>query len=107
LHFVLEFTFDNNDPRTWLAKQTGFRSRGNAAQANSFEAFPFFAAGVLTANLTLSPPFMVDFFAVIFVIARLLYILLYIANRPGLRSLCWSVGILSVVGLFIVSGYHG
>jgi uncharacterized MAPEG superfamily protein len=99
--------FDNNDPRTWLAKQTGFRARGNAAQANSFEAFPFFAAGVLTANLTLSPPFMVDFLAVIFVIARLLYILLYIANRPGLRSLCWSVGILSVVGLFIVSGYHG
>lgn len=38
--------YDNHNPRAWLAKQTGFRARSNAAQSNNFEAFPFFAAGV-------------------------------------------------------------
>ncbi len=33
--------YDNHNPRQWLGEQTGFRARGNAAQANSFEAFPF------------------------------------------------------------------
>ena len=33
--------FDNVDPRAWLARQTGWRARANAAQANSFEALPF------------------------------------------------------------------
>ncbi len=33
--------YDNSDPRAWLARQTGFRARANAAQANCFEAFPF------------------------------------------------------------------
>ena len=34
--------FDNENPRAWLARQTDWRARANAAQANSFEALPFF-----------------------------------------------------------------
>ena len=34
--------YDNNDPRAWLARQTDWRGRANAAQANTFEAVPFF-----------------------------------------------------------------
>ena len=30
--------YDNSAPREWLAKQTGFRARANAAQANLFES---------------------------------------------------------------------
>ena len=30
--------YDNAMPRQWLAKQTGFRARANAAQANLFES---------------------------------------------------------------------
>ena len=41
--------FDNHNPRAWLAEQTGARARANAAQHNSFEAFPFFAVAVLLA----------------------------------------------------------
>lgn len=33
--------YDNNQPRQWLAKQTGLRARANAAQANIFESLPF------------------------------------------------------------------
>lgn len=34
-------SYDNRDPRAWMAQQTGYRARANAAQANSLEAFPF------------------------------------------------------------------
>ena len=41
--------YNNHDPRAWSAQLTGYRARANAAQANSLEAFPFFAAAVLVA----------------------------------------------------------
>jgi uncharacterized MAPEG superfamily protein len=34
--------YDNSDPRGWLARQAGWKARADAAQANSFEALPFF-----------------------------------------------------------------
>jgi uncharacterized MAPEG superfamily protein len=95
--------FDNNNPREWLSKQTGFRARGNAAQANSFEAFPLFAAGVLVATYLKVPQASIDGLATVFVIARIFYIACYVTDRATLRSLCWLVGIASAVGLFVVS----
>ena len=64
--------FDNSNPRLWLEKQQGFRARANAAQANSFEAFPFFAAAVIVAHLTQAPQDRIDALAVMFVLARVL-----------------------------------
>lgn len=92
--------FDNNNPREWLAQQTGFRARGNAAQANSFEAFPFFAAGVIIATLAQVDTARVDLYAMAFVVARVGFIACYVADKASLRSLFWLVGLLSVVGLF-------
>jgi uncharacterized MAPEG superfamily protein len=92
--------FDNNNPRQWLAQQTGFRARGNPAQANSFEAFPFFAAGVIIATLAQVDTARIDLYAWIFVAARVGFIVCYVADKAGMRSLCWLVGLLSVVGLF-------
>ena len=31
--------YDNHNPREWLAKQTGYRARAKAGQANGFEPF--------------------------------------------------------------------
>jgi uncharacterized MAPEG superfamily protein len=98
--------FDNNNPRQWLANQTGFRARGNAAQANSFEAFPLFAAGVFTAIITQAPQAAVNCLACIFVVARILFIVCYITDKSALRSIFWSVGIACAVGLFVVSGLY-
>jgi len=92
--------FDNNNPRQWLAQQTGFRARGNAAQANSFEAFPFFAAGVIIATLAQVDAARIDLYAMVFVAARVGFIVCYVADKASLRSLCWLVGLLSAVGLF-------
>ena len=92
--------FDNNNPRAWLAAQTGFRARGNAAQANSFEAFPFFAAAVLTASWNHAPQGSVDGFALAFIAARVLYLTAYLANWASFRSLCWMIGVGLVVRIF-------
>ncbi|MCX7053863.1 MAG: MAPEG family protein [Proteobacteria bacterium] len=93
--------FDNSNPRDWLNAQAGFRKRANAAQHNSFEAFPFFAAAVIIAHVAGAPQGRIDLFAVVFILARLFYIAFYVADMATLRSLAWFVGIGSVVALFL------
>ena len=93
--------FDNSNPRDWLSAQSGFRKRANAAQHNSFEAVPFFAAAVIIAHVAGAPQGRIDLFAVVFILARLFYIAFYVADMATLRSLAWFVGIGSVVALFL------
>jgi uncharacterized MAPEG superfamily protein len=95
--------FDNHNPRQWLSQQTGFRARANAAQANSFEAFPFFAAGIIIATLAQVNAARIDLYAMVFVVARVGFIVCYLSDRATLRSLCWLVGLLTVVGLFLAA----
>jgi len=93
--------FDNSNPREWLAQQGGHRRRANAAQLNSFEAFPLFAAAVIVAHLTNAPQPRVDLLAITFVVARLCYIGFYVADIATLRSLAWFVGIGSAIAIFV------
>jgi uncharacterized MAPEG superfamily protein len=95
--------YDNRDPRAWLATQTGRRARANAAQKNSFEAFPFFAAAVLVAALAHAPQDKLDHYAELFVAARVLYIGAYIFDLALLRSIVWLVGIGSVIAIFCIA----
>ena len=95
--------YDNRAPREWLARQTGRSSRANAAQKNSFEAFPFFAAAVCVAALAHAPQAKVDQYAELFVAARVLYILAYVLDQALLRSLVWAVGIGSVIAIFFAA----
>ena len=78
--------YDNHDPRGWLARQTGYRARANAAQANSFEAFPLFAAGVLAAQWMAAPQPRVDAIAMAFIAARVAYIGCFLADVAIARS---------------------
>ncbi len=95
--------YDNRDPRAWLARQTGWRARANAAQQNGFEAFPLFAAGVLVAQLAGAEQGLVDRLAMLFLGARIAHFGAYLADLAALRSLLWLVGIGSVVGLFVAA----
>jgi uncharacterized MAPEG superfamily protein len=95
--------FDNASPRDWLAGLEGWRRRANAAQLNSWEAFAPFAAAVIIAHLAGAAQGRVDILAGLFVAARLGYGILYIADRPTLRSVAWTVAMGCVVGLFAVS----
>ncbi|MFZ2737604.1 MAG: MAPEG family protein [Burkholderiaceae bacterium] len=95
--------YDNHDPRSWLAKQTGFRSRANAAQSNSFEAFPFFAASVILAILAEADPEKIDALAGFFVLFRIAYIACYLSDKATARSLFWVLGYGCVIWLFILA----
>jgi uncharacterized MAPEG superfamily protein len=92
--------FDNRRPREWLAKQSGWRARANAAQANSWEALAIFTAAVLTAHLVEAPQPRVDLLALVFIAARVAYIACYVADQASLRSLVWLVGLGASFALF-------
>lgn len=93
--------FDNSNPRLWLEKQQGFRARANAAQANSFEAFPFFAAAVIVAHLAQAPQDRIDALAVMFVLARAAFIVFYVADWHWARSIVWTIGIVATITIFV------
>jgi uncharacterized MAPEG superfamily protein len=92
--------YDNAQPREWLAKQTGFRARANAAQANLFESLPFFFAAVIIASISNAPQHRIDLLAVGFVLARIAYLVCYVANWPTTRSIVWAIGLACVIALF-------
>lgn len=98
--------FDNSEPRRWLEQQTGLRRRADAAHRNHFEAFPFFAAGVLTAQQIGAPQNTIDMLATAFVALRIVYTLLYLADKPTLRSISWTVGYAAVIALFVVAALN-
>jgi uncharacterized MAPEG superfamily protein len=92
--------YDNGMPRQWLAKQTGFRARANAAQANLFESLPFFFAAVVIASIANAPQNRVDLLAIGFVMARIAYLICYVADWPTTRSITWLAGLACVVAIF-------
>lgn len=94
-------TYDNHHPRSQQAQLTGFGARALAAHMNSFEAFGLFAVGVLMAHVTQTQGYLIDFLAVTFVIARVLYLLFYWADLHWQRSLVWVVGLVCSLMLIL------
>lgn len=93
-------SYDNRNPRAWLARQEGWRARANSAQQNSWEALMVFACGVFAAHLAAGPQPRIDWIALGFVAARLVYIWCYVTDRATLRSIVWSIGFLLSLSLF-------
>lgn len=94
--------YDNDNPRVWLAQQTAWRARANAAQANSFEALPFFIGAVLIAHQLGANQGWVDALALVYIALRLIYILLYVTGRANLRSLVWTLALGVNISLLFV-----
>ena len=98
--------WDNKHPRDQVATLTGWSRRANAAHNNGFEAFAPFAAAVLVAHITQADPTWTGILSVLFVVARTLYVALYIANADKLRSTVWMVGFGSTLALFALTILH-
>jgi uncharacterized MAPEG superfamily protein len=93
--------FDNNEPRPWLGSLHGWRARANAAQANTFEALPFFFAASLFALYKNASVQTLASLMAAWVIVRLAYIAVYIWGRGGIRSLIWMLALaLNIAILF-------
>ena len=94
--------YDNKTPREQQASLQGWGRRAVAAHLNGFEAFPAFAAAVLVASIAGGDPVWTTRLAVAFVIARTLYVPLYVFDLDRLRSLVWTVGFGATVGIFLL-----
>jgi uncharacterized MAPEG superfamily protein len=97
--------YDNAEPRAWLAQQEGWKARANAAQANSFEALPFFIGAVIIAQQLGAPQTRVDILAVLFVTLRIIYVVMYVANLHMARSAFWALAFIANIAIFL-SGWH-
>ncbi len=97
--------FDNDNPRAWLARQTDWRARANAAQANSFEALPFYIGAVVIAHQLGAPQVRLDVLAFIYIVLRLLYIMMYVAGLPMMRSVVWTLAFFVNVAI-LFAGYR-
>ena len=97
--------YDNNNPRSWLARQSDWRSRANAAQANTFEALPFFFAAVIIAHVLQSEQTRLDILALIFIVLRIAYIIMYVADLAKARSIIWTLALLVNIAI-LFSGYR-
>ena len=97
--------YDNDNPRAWLAAQTDWRARANAAQANTFEALPFFFAAVIIAHLLQASQARLDILALLFIVLRLAYIVLYVGNLATARSVVWALALFTNIGI-LFSGYR-
>ena len=97
--------YDNNNPRKWLAKQTDWRARANAAQANTFEALPFFFAAVIIAHQLQARQTVLDILAFLFIVLRIAYVTMYVADMAKTRSSVWAAALLVNI-MILFSGYR-
>ncbi|MCA0394170.1 MAG: MAPEG family protein [Proteobacteria bacterium] len=95
--------YNNRLPRAWLEKQgDNYKvQRAHAAHLNAFEAFAPFAAGVVLAQLAGVDPGRIALLAVVFIAARVLHGIFYVADVALMRSLVWAVGFACVVALLV------
>ena len=94
----------NHDPRGFLDSLEGLGKRAYAAQLNSFEVTPAFAAAVIVAHLAGNAELVtINVLSVLFITSRLLFIICYLADWAILRSLVWFVGAGLIVSFFVVS----
>lgn len=97
--------FDNDNPRAWLARQTDWRARANAAQANSFEALPLFIGAVVIAHQLGAYQTRLDVLAFIYIVLRMMFIMMYVAGLSTMRSIFWTLALAVNIGILFV-GYR-
>ena len=94
--------YDNKNPRDQQANLDGWGRRAVAAHLNSFEAFPAFAAAVLVAVVAGADPTWTIRLAVTFIVARTLYLPLYLLDLDLLRSATWTIGFAATGAIFLL-----
>ena len=93
--------YDNHLPRVQQAKLEGIGARANAAHYNSFEALQVYLAAFaasVAANL-LDPTQQV--LALVFVTARVLFVVFYLMDKAWLRSSVWTIAMLAALTMMV------
>ena len=80
---------------------TGVVARLDRARGNFLETFPLFLAAVIAAYLLQRHDGMTALGAQLYFWARLIYVPVYAAGIPYLRTLVWTVSIIGIVLLLV------
>ena len=94
--------YNNSAPREFLSTLEGKAKRAYHAQNNFYETFPAFGIGVVAAHQMGGLQSTIDSLAVTYVVARILYAIFYINDKPNLRTFLWFIGFAATMGLFFV-----
>ena len=92
--------YDNHYPRQQQSALQGMGARALAAHQNSFEALLIFAIAILVAIATNHVTKLNEYLAMIFIISRVIYHIIYLLNLGTLRTLIWLVGLVSCLVIF-------
>ncbi|MDM0045670.1 MAPEG family protein [Variovorax dokdonensis] len=93
---------DNQAPREWSTRQSGWRSRLMAAAANGFETLPMFMAAVIIAHQLGYSQSTLDLYAMAYVALRVVYVAIYGAGAATVRSLVWGLAMLANAAIFFI-----
>jgi len=96
---------DANHPRLQEANLKGLAARAHGATCNAFEAITLYVPAVITAHLFAPDSKLAPTLALVWVAARVLHGVVYLANIPPARTALFSVGMISVLGLFLIGGH--
>ncbi|MCX7115157.1 MAG: MAPEG family protein [Gammaproteobacteria bacterium] len=91
--------YNNRTPRDQQAALTGFGARAVAAHQNSFESLLIFACAALTAIATQHDSETIQHLAILYLVSRVVYHVLYLIDRDVLRTLIWAVGLVSSLSM--------
>lgn len=88
---VKQGAYNNKHPREQQNSLTGFGARALAAHQNAFESLILFAPALLLAIATFNNNEIIVQLAMVHIIARIIYNVLYLANISSLRSISWAI----------------
>lgn len=95
--------YNNKCPREQQTELHGFGRRALGAHANSYEAFPIFASGVILAIMLKAPIESIENLCLAFVAARCVYTVSFWMNIDLLRSTAWTVGVVASLWLMYLA----
>ncbi len=90
----------NLAPREYLETLDGFRKRANWAQLNTHESIPAFMAAVIIAQQMQGDQVMIDSLAIAYIVLRIVYGILYMANIGLMRTLAWTAALGCILAMF-------
>ena len=92
--------YNNESPRDHLSILSGKAKKAYHAEQNCYETFPAFAAAVIIAHQIGNDQMMINILCIIFLLSRLLHGYFYITSKGMLRSIAYSLGLISNIWLF-------
>lgn len=90
-------------PRDDMPKLTGVAGRLDRAQMNSIVALALFAPAALMCHVLGASTAATLLAAQLFLVARVIYVVVYAAGTPWVRTIAWVIGFLCTAWLYIAA----